>query len=368
MAIETLEPEVIPVSGQNEPADIDVSALPLDQIEQELAKLDQITTTPEVDEEAPAQDKATEELPKSPEETPAPGQVETEKQLVITDAVISKFNPEDQKILQNFKGKPIEEALKSLVNAQRLVGKKQEQQPIKEVAKPYVPKDVAEKEEIEGIKENLLLSRLKNKFEDFPKTQEEWAELNYQNPRKAFQYYQEEQKEKSSLDQDVNQYMEIRGNYPVINKSTVESQLTTVAKTIEEMGVTVADLKIDLSLEKAADEDSIANKILRNDEGTDFDPRVVQMVGFGNDKFPVVNSEAFQFKFWKMVMPQILQLGNAKARADGFKQAQSKTPPPSLSNSAFKGVQKQPDVLTDDVIKTLSADQIEAELKKLERF
>ena len=124
-------------NGQISQEEFDVNSLnTLDEIEAKLTELDNVV----LQEKTPDEDKVDtikdvdeklKEMESPGKEAPEPtDKAITDKQknnLLITDEVISKFSPEDQKILTNFKGKTIEDALKSFVHAQRLVGKKQEQ-------------------------------------------------------------------------------------------------------------------------------------------------------------------------------------------------------------------------------------------------
>lgn len=354
-------------NGQISQEEFDVNSLnTLDEIEAKLTELDNVV----LQEETPDEDKVDtikdvdEKLKEmeSPEKK-APEQTDkaiTDKQnnnLLITDEVISKFPPEDQKILTNFKGKTIEDALKSFVHAQRLVGKRQEQQ-------PYTPKTETEKNEIEQVKDNLLLQRMKAKYNDFPENEEQWADLNYDNPRKAFMYMNEEVTEKKRIEQDVSDYMQVKTTYPQINETRIKAEIDNIRTEVEKLGLKLDEVGVDLSYKE---DNELLNNLLTDASGTNFDPYVVDMVGFGEHRFPLINEVNFRRKILDVLMPKIIENAKAKARSEGYNQAHNKgKPAPSLSSSSFKGVQKQPDVLTDSEIANL--DNLDRVQELIDRF
>jgi len=316
----------------------------LESVETELKKIDDAYLNSDLnsnlnsnEKEEPTNNEKAEN--KSPETTPDnAGQVTSDKQkmpIVINDEILSKFSPDDQKILRSFKDKNLDDVLTSYINAQRLIGRKNQQET--KQTKEYIPQTDKEKEDVEKTKTELLKSRMLEKYKDYPQNEDELSELFYTNPRKAYEYIQAENLEKQNIKQEVNEVMYLQNNYDVINKNILENSINAINSQLQNFGLTSKDLGIDITVEDT--ETNILNKMLANSDNTGFDYDIVKLFGYQN-KVPIIDEKALQFKFFKEYMPKITELIQTKARTEGFTNATNRTVPPSLSNSGFKGIQK----------------------------
>lgn len=315
----------------------------------------------------------------NPKEVAPEGQVKP-KEDVLTDEIISSFDPEEQKYLEKFRDKPIKEALKSLANAQKLIGKKRQ-----ELITPDTSNNVKPQvnfEDARKIKQDLVINELKRKFPtiEIPtldRATEEyklWAsDLNYNDPDTFNDFRQELQRVTQEVEKDYNSIADYRENYPTYNQTKIENSVKQIESYFkDQLGVNLKDYGVDLNLSDGSN--AILDALLNDPNAVDNDNLDPEIISFGKvgtplQGLPFVNEKALINKFIQTYGVKIYKDSIAKARAEAVQLAQSKDKPtilPSLSGSGVKGQQKKTLTLQD--IEQITDDhKIEEMLDELEK-
>jgi hypothetical protein len=375
----------------------DIEALKAQMFEEEKEVEEKPEETEETKEETPEEiekkveevkeDKPEEKIEDKAEEKPAPaapqGQAQDKAQL-IDDDFIAKQPEANRKMLQNVKGEYMSpKALDIYINAQRLIGKKQQaaqekQVKLNEIAQnPPAVKEVPQaQKDIPSYVDAEVYKELKRQFPELPSDpKERRTYLNEKNVEDGM-YVQDvlraEQAIRTDITKQVEQFQYIQNNATEINDNLIDTQLETIKSNIGQFGL---DVKEDLGIDLGNEED--VKKLLFDSQGN-LDRSMVTYIG----GTAIIKENALTLKFMSQYLPKVseklkekqqalvaaekakMEAEIKKARKDGFESANKKKPNSTL---AAAKIGKQDDIeLTDEVIEGL--DSSEAVKNALARF
>ena len=277
---------------------------------------------------------------------------------LITDKDINTFSEKDQKILQRFKGKPIAEGLKSLVEAQRMVGKgfKKENIPTEE---SLIPDPVKQPEEAKTYKDQVILNNMSNLHDDFPKDAYEWSELQSDNPTKYFQYLSEHADMVKSINTQFDTATHIINNFEDINNEILNESGSKIVETVKNFGLDVnKDFGIDITRDKEGANEYLDSLLVNSDGKLDLNLFETWKNAKGETKLrfgvPQIKEGAVEQKFIKQNLPLLMMKVREKAFIEGVSAANSKTLPPSFSDGVTPQ-RKNPDKIDPRNITDLDA-------------
>lgn len=309
--------------------------------------------TPEGEEKDTPEDNSDDDQP--PEESPEEesdkdedsdkGESDDEIVEVNDDFIESYPDPADKKILEKMRGLKMDrKALKMLINAERMVGKREkppvagdeEPEPTIDIENP-IPKKVPTQPEVKNPeiqktieKETLKLLREKSEFSDMPEDPAEikyWlTDLNAEDPERFYRFITERDKLKNELTEVANRGLYVQKHSKEINNALLQKEVKSILNEFNEYGIEEVD-DFDFTL-TPDNEGYLRNEILEelmyDDEKKGLDPRVVQKVG---DKYILVEGalkSKFIEKYGKAIVKKAILAGRQKDRVESFKKREEK--------------------------------------------
>jgi len=302
--------------------EIDYYSLSPDKLDETLNQFDVLPEpeeeTPEVEEtedtEKPAEtDTKTEDEKQTTPETKEPA-VTTEEPL-INEAFISKYDKEEQKILQKYIGKPISEIVKALANANELIGRKtsevkreifpQSNQDIIAPKTPMVfPKD-QKAEEAEALINKLVLDRIASSktqlgfSEEFvfpptldiksPEYKAWYKTANYDNPVDLRIFESISHTEREGLRSGYNEVVRLRNEYKQDNDKIIDNEIVNINEYFSRAKINLKDFGVDFG-----------DKVIEDLIFVEKDGKKVlddKMFDWVNGEIPVMKTGALATKF-----------------------------------------------------------------------
>lgn len=291
--------------------------------------------------------------------------------LVISDEYISKAPEEDRKILAQVKGEVFsEKALKTYINAQHLIGKKQV--PLTEVTKEQA---IPKQEIPEGYKEILdaeVITELKRQYPDLPNTidskSDEYKEflrdLNYDNPEEAIKFLNVKERVAKEKAEQFEKVIYVKNNYGKINSDLLVSELSNIKSRLEKYGVTPEALGINLN---TVQNNQFLDDFIKDSNGS-LDPELVQYLGDGQTKVPLLRKGSIEKKFIDNYFDKIITHLKSESRREGFQTANDKKSqlPNTLASNNTTGRGVAP-ISLEEVLNSNDSDFINKQLEKLEK-
>jgi hypothetical protein len=283
--------------------------------------------------------------------------------VLITDDIIDSFPEADRAALRIFKGRPVEEILKSYVNAQKLVGKRRND--MLNIANPLVAGQVqatspipntipqqqsqsqaqaaGQQQDTQAIKSNMALNTLKQQFPNLaiPTNDEKAfsdyvADLMYSSPIEANRLVNAYANVQQSIEQDFNKIAYTIEHHHEFNQNELGNQVAQINSYVGQFGVDLKkDLGIDLSVDANGD-NKVLNQILCDETGQ-LDRSLVQYVG----NAPLLKPQAIATKFLTVYMPQIVNKITQKSRGEGYTAATQKKDATPTTMASMPTVGKQ---------------------------
>lgn len=294
-------------------------------------------------------------------------QEDNKDKALITEDFIKKFPEQDRTILKNFLGKPVEELAKSLVNAQRLVGKKAEsllgtqtkaenapkpQEKIETIHKPQSPDEPKIDNSGEQLKEQLVFAQLKQKYPEAPSNYNDFKEfindLNYTDRLKCDKILREYEGIESTVDKDVKQLLYIKDNYGEIN----QKEITTQVEQIKDFVQSKFQLDIEKELGISLQNPEMINSLVLKDG--DLDHELVDYIA----GVPILRQNALVTKFISNNIDEIVSRISQKNRTEGFKAANETKPIKTLSSAPVTGQMAKDNLSIEEIEKLDDLDEI----------
>jgi hypothetical protein len=300
--------------------------------------------------ETPEQSEKDDKTPKAPI-TNAPSEEDKAKAeqpgkaYLIDDDFIKSQPEQDRKILQNFKGEYISpKALKSLVNAQHLVGRRQEkaeaikneppltQFPQKETLSQQTP------EGADAVKQNMVLRLMQQKYPEMPTDPDELkqykADLNYTDPDAYFQLREDEKSFRTQVEKDYKDIVYLQENYADLNTQEVHSQVNGITEQLKGLGLNPEDLGLDLKFDEKGN-NAVIDALLDDGKGN-IKPHLVSYIA----GVPLINRDTLVVEFMRQNLVKIKDAVAEKSRKEGYLAAQSKKPLQTLASTPIQGNHK----------------------------
>lgn len=325
--------------------EVDYYSLSPEKLDETLNQFDVLPETeeetPEVETEdtvdTPETDTKTEDEKPVVPETKEPA-TKTEEPL-INEEFISKYDKEEQKILQKYVGKPISEIVKALANANELIGRKTEevkreifpqssQDLIAPKAPMVFPKD-QKAEEAEALINKLVLDRIQNSKEqigfspdfNFPPTLDikspeykAWYKVeNYDHPADLKIFESVAYNERQDLRTGYQEVVRLRDEYKQDNDKIINNEIVNINEYFQRAKINLKDYGVDFSDEK------VENLIFTEDNGKKvLDPTMFDWV---NGEIPILKKGALAQKFMNTegadILGKIRELSLEQGRREG---------------------------------------------------
>jgi len=358
----------------------------------------EITETPSEEKPVPPVDKDKEEAAQPPDnevpegekpaDTPKPEDTADSDNLLqktlLTQEMIDKMDYSDEEkeyLSKKFLNQPISAALKSLANAQKIIGKKTTEledllqgKPLTQTAKTSASSPAAkvvvpqteDPNEILKAKDNLITTGLRMKFKDMPEDEEElkaWKRtLAYEDPDKWDEFRDERKKITDEVTQVYDRVTYARENAHAINSERIDKAVNAVYDFFKQNGIDAKKYGLNLD-EDDKGQNAILNEILSDPNNPDgLNPNIIQMF---NGEIPIVMTDKLAMMIVAKKSPEVMGRFASDLRMQGHKAAQTKVPDKSLSNSSIPGIQKKD--IKDLNPKDMSIDEIDKKLDELEK-
>lgn len=329
--------------GSNDPVVLDdakIETMTLDEVNKALLG----ELPPAAAAEKPGTDEA--DKSKTPDEKITPDEKTDEpaapklKVIEISDEYIANAPEKDRKILQSIKGGTVDErTLKNYVEAQRFVGKREQQAPQQQTPPPApIPATPESQQAIDSI----VTQRMKALYPDYPETPEDLADLNITNPRKAYEILAAEGRVRQAVTKDVQDIAAFVETAPERNQQTINEEIAAIKASITKYGLDEKALGIDLTID-AEGNNELINQLLTVDEAQAiFDPLVCKVHNVGGQTVYDIQPNGLRAKFLSVFGDKIIESAKNSAYNDGQKNAlkQRNGIPPSLSTSGIPGKTK----------------------------
>lgn len=349
--------------------DDDILNMSMEDIDKVLNAAESDVSTPddddsdkdiEVTEDPKAKETQSDEVITKKEDSPSePDKADNSKEgelskpalVLIDEDFIKNAESKDQKILQKLKGETVStKMLNMYLNQERLLGKKmirpedlgmkpddessyvkppQPQQTNIQSDKGLLPSK--ETDQANVIKSNYLKNRMLAKYKDYPKDPEEEADLAYSNPRRWNEILRAETLEKEKIDQMYDEAVNVQRNYPTINRTVIQDDVTEIKNEAANLGIDLKELGFDFTIDENGANDIIDQ--LLTDQYGNFDKNVVT-ARFG---VPEVQKGALANKFFNQYRKNILNIVRATTARNATLNKNKKTFEPSLDSIKSAG-------------------------------
>ncbi len=316
------------------------------------------------------EDKKKEETP--PEIVPPVEDKDKDQQdkdeLILDDELISKLNVDEdtREFLSKsvFKGKPLAEALKSYVNASKLVGKKKEEllktiQPPKTELDNIPPKPKTETE-VESAKEDLMFNELSKEFKDLPKDpadRKKWLnDLGYDDYKAANKFVRREAEIEKDIGQIWDYTEKLTASAPQINQKIMGSEIETISNYFaEKFQIDPKLLGYDLTVDAEGNNPVLDSLLASEDNPNEFDPELIQNV----NGVKILKQGELAKKFFTRELPKIIEEVKSQTRRETIESLKKKaTDTPSFSTQVGKGKQTK-ELETDQIKQITDVDQLD---------
>ena len=255
---------------------------------------------------------------------------------VITKELINQFPEDQQKTLLRYEGKPFSEALKTLVHQKQQIGKLSSRQNINiKPDNPY-PDPKTQSDEANKLKEQLIDSRMRSIYPDYPKDEYEWNELQTSNYVKAHQYANERQQMSKNVASAYESAVYAQSNYHELNDTAIREASSQISDLLKTYGLDVQkDFGIDLSKDDLVN--NFMDSLLVSKDGKSLDINVFET--WENEKgetvlkygVPIIREKALMNKFKAQYEPHIMLKIKENAFAQGMAAAKDTKLAPSFS-------------------------------------
>lgn len=258
---------------------------------------------------------------------PDEGNQEKSSKFVLTDEVINSYPEEYRGVLSKYKGKDESEIIKALVNANKLISKRQEQSTVESKIETESKNEVIpETDEVKTLLDTEIIKRLKTEYKDFPDSLED---VNFflrdkfdEDPMAYTKVVQTIQDTKEAVNNDYKRVLYLQNNYQQLNQESIKNDVESIKKAlVDEYGVANADKLFDLELKQSKDEKGntvYQNELIESlllDQNGQIDNNVVAFFG----QVPVIRRGALADKFLRTKTREIIAAvkrdAEAKARA-----------------------------------------------------
>lgn len=258
---------------------------------------------------------------------PEEGNQEKSGKFVLTDEVINSYPEEYRGVLSKYKGKDESEIIKALVNANKLISKRQEQSTVESKIETESKNEVIpDSDEVKSLLDAEIIKRLKTEYEDFPDTLDD---LNFflrdkfdEDPMKYNKVVSDVQGIKETVNNDYKRVLYLQNNYQQLNQESIKGDVDSIKKALsDDYGIANVDKLFDLELKQTKDNNG--NTVYQNDliesllldQNGQIDNNVVSYFG----QVPVIRKNALADKFLKTRTKEILiavrRDAEAKARS-----------------------------------------------------
>lgn len=264
---------------------------------------------------------------------------------IVSKELIKSFTEEEQKTLSRYEGKPISEALKSLVEKQKEIGRLSSRKNLDVKPDYSYPDPTKNNDEAEQIKDKLINNNMKNIYSDYPTNEYEWAELQQTNPVKAHKYLTDRIEVARNINTQYDAAVHVQSNYHQINDDIIKEGASEISGMLKNLGL---DIEKDFGI-KVSEEEALNNfldSLLVNKDGKldlnvfeTWDRNGKPALKYG---VPIVKKDGFIHKFATQYLPHIVLKAKENAFNEGILAATSNKIPPSFSNSTTTKIRKAP--------------------------
>lgn len=345
--------------------------------------IEQMKTPPTADTETPVEQPTTET--ETPQGEKAEGQESSEQPvevapvedtakkdtLLVTDEFLSGLDENDRRTLEKYKGKPLEELAKALVNSQKQIGKLSSEKQ-KEAKEQFFQKKQPEPEPVKNTgeyKEKLLLKAVRDLIPEgveLPpnldiKSKEfrEWlTNFTIQDRLASDEFIETLRGEAKAIDEAARQAEYIEQNYEPILAKQMNEAVKGISDYAERIGISLKDFGYDFTPDANGDIKAIDELLFPEGQ---IDNSLVQYL-YGEK--PLLNPDAIAKKFYMEKLPEIMAKKAENDRKEAYKtQVEKKQEklPPSLG---INPPQKK-ELTKNDVASYNSIDSIDAAIREM---